>query len=272
MLARKQSTKQVLLQATPFLLAANLLLPFVLLFENYPIDLSGPLALGAYLVAESGGTVYLPLIILGMLHFLLSGAFISRKHYFQTMTLIVIVLSLFLGGGAYLNEHVIKPFFAVPRPCIEQLAKDTNGKSDLGISSTEFYEIHNPDDRRQYLRVRLLGAEDQQICGPKMWKCVLNHWIHESGYSFPSGHSFSSMMVATFFLGLGLAYFTDTRRWVCFGMVFWALAVCYSRPILRVHSSYDVFAGSCEGMLIGALAFFVFRTLIDKFNYKESTK
>src|SRR6185436_8236458 len=91
---------------------------------------------------------------------------------------------------------------------------------------------------------------------------VRGHWIAETGYSFPSGHSFSAMLFATYFLALGLTYFSGRRLWVFYLLAVWAVAVCFSRPILRVHSPTDVCVGAIEGVLAGVLAFLLVRGIL----------
>jgi len=251
-------TRDILKQLTPILLSAGALLPLTLLIEQYPINLAGPVALIAFCMAESGGVTFLPVIVLAMAVFLLSRAGIPWRQRRNTLAAIVGVLTVFLGGGAYLNEHVVKPIFATPRPCVKELAEITDGASCLGISPAQFYEITDRLGRGDYLREKL------RVGGPPMRDCIRSHWIHETGYSFPSGHSFSSMMVATFFLALGVGYFTGTRRRACLALVFWAVAVCYSRPALRVHSAVDVCVGALEGIVVGVTAFLLVRRLIER--------
>ena len=91
---------------------------------------------------------------------------------------------------------------------------------------------------------------------------IRDHWIVETGYSFPSGHSFASMMLATFFMAMGLTYFSGRRLWVFYVLVVWAVAVCISRPLLRVHSPTDVCAGGIESIVAGALAYLFVRWIL----------
>ena len=71
------------------------------------------------------------------------------------------------------------------------------------------------------------------------------------GYSFPSGHSFSSLV---FFGMLGYIVFrTIKNAWIkwllifcCFGA---ALLVGFSRIYLKLHYASDVIAGLCLGMI-----------------------
>ena len=61
------------------------------------------------------------------------------------------------------------------------------------------------------------------------------------------------MLFATFFAGLSLLLLSGARRAVGLALLPWALAICYSRPLLRVHSPTDVSCGALQGVLLGAL-------------------
>lgn len=43
------------------------------------------------------------------------------------------------------------------------------------------------------------------------------------------------------------------RRWLGLLVVVLAVAVCWSRPALRVHSPWDVTVGAAQGILLGLL-------------------
>ena len=91
---------------------------------------------------------------------------------------------------------------------------------------------------------------------------VCRHWIKEVGYSFPSGHSLNAMSFATFFLALALATLTGWRLRLACLVVPWAVLVCFSRTVLRVHTPLDITAGGLEGLALGALAFLVVRKVL----------
>ena len=90
---------------------------------------------------------------------------------------------------------------------------------------------------------------------------IENHWIEETGYSFPSGHSFSAMFLATFFVMTWASAITRKKYWIVYALLPWAVAVCYSRPILRVHTPMDITIGSLQGVLVGIAAGAVFLIL-----------
>jgi phosphatidylglycerophosphatase B len=224
-------------------------------FKLPHIDLTGPIAQAAYWVAESGGTRGIPLIGSAVTVLLVSRSGISWKQRAVETLVIVMTIAGLLGGGAYLNEHIIKPEFAVIRPNIIELAANPPGAPILGMSAEAFYALPDKASRSEYLR---------KVLTPEVWlnERIRGHWISETGYSFPSGHSFSSMMFATFFLAMGLTYVSGRRLWVFYLLVLWAVAVCYSRPILRVHSPADVCFGCAEGIVAGMLAFLLVRRVL----------
>ena len=224
-------------------------------FKSPHLDLTGPLAQAAYWTAESGGKMGIPLIGITMIALLVSRSGIFWKRRAGEALAIVLVLATFLGVGAYLNEHFVKPVFAVPRPNIIELAKKPPDAPALKMSVKEFYAL--PDKASRSAHLKKVLTPDVELD-----EHVRGHWISETGYSFPSGHSYSSMMFATFFLAMGLSYFWGTRLWFFYLIPLWAVAVCFSRPILRVHSPTDVCVGGLEGIVVGVLAFLLVRWIL----------
>ena len=209
----------------------------------------------AYWIAESGGASGIPLIGALMTALVVGRGGVSNGRRVTEMLLIVFVVTVLLGGGAALDEHVVKPVFAVSRPNILELSQSPADAPILGLSPAEFYALPDKTKRSEHLTKVLTEVV-------KLDKSVRGHWIAETGYSFPSGHSFSSMMFATFFLAMGLSYFSGRRLWVFYLLVVWAVAVCFSRPILRVHSPTDICIGALKGILVGTLAFLLVRRIL----------
>lgn len=245
----------VLTQLCCVMLAAGLLLPLTYLIS--PVDLTGPLAQAAYWTAESGGTLGTPVIALTLVAVILGRAGLTWKQRGGELLVIVLALATLFGGAAYLNEFVVKPYFAIPRPNILELAEPSAETSVLKKSPAEFYAMPSKVVRSEYLKTVLTPES-----APPLNEHVRAHWIHESGYSFPSGHSFSAMLVATVFLALGLSNFSGARLWIFYLPVAWAVAVCFSRPILRVHSPTDICVGGLEGILLGIVAFLLVRWVL----------
>ncbi len=243
------------LLVTYMCLPAAWLFPFVDSTREPYFDLTTGFANVNYWVAQSGGKTGAPIIGVLMLALLVTRHGISLSRRILEVTLVVIIVAVCAGGGAALNENGVKPAFKVPRPNIVYLA-GANGTGPLGMSPEEFYDKGDKEARRGALR-RILETEPSPV---ELGPMVREHWIEESGYSLPSGHSFSAMFFATFFLATGVTYISTQRLWLFYLLLPWALAVCYSRPILRVHTPTDIAIGGLEGLVLGFAAFFLFRT------------
>ncbi len=257
--------KDVLLRLLLFIFPACALLPLTYVvpklnpFKPPHFDLTGPLALTAYTITESAGQFGIPVIATLMFTYLVSRTGISWKQRTVHAMVIVLVLTPLLGGGAYLNEHFVKPTFRVHRPNIIELATTPIDSPALKMSAEAFYNLPDKSSRSAYL-ANILRAKDFETV--KLHGLIREHWISETGYSFPSGHSFSSMMFATFFLAMGLTFFSGRRLWVFHLLLLWAVMVCYSRLILRVHSPTDICIGGFGGCVVGTVAFLLVRLIL----------
>ena len=247
------SVKNVLLWLPLIMLPASAL-PALTHFVP-TVDLTGSFALSAYWITESGSRFGIPLIGAIMFAILISRSNVRWKQRIVEALVNFLGVAILLGGGALLNEHVVKPSFATPRPDILELAETPPNAPALKMSAEAFYALPDKALRSEHLR-KILTPE------VRLHERIRDHWIVETGYSFPSGHSFASMMLATFFMAMGLTYFSGRRLWVFYVLVLWAVAVCMSRPILRVHSPTDVCAGGLEGIVAGTLAFLFVRRIL----------
>lgn len=228
-------------------------------FRSPHVDLTGPVALAAYWMAESGGKFGIPAIAALMIVCLVGRSSLTWKRRTIEVVVMVFVVAALLGGGAYFNEHIVKPMFRVPRPNIVELATTPADSPTLKVSVKEFYSLPDKPSRSEYLAGILRAPDFDAI---PLHERIREHWISETGYSFPSGHSFSSMMFATFFLAMGLAVCSGRRLWVFYLLPPWAVMVCYSRTILRVHSPTDITIGGFEGIVVGVLAFLLVRLIL----------
>ena len=221
-------------------------------------DLTQPFAQFAYWLSFSGGTSGAPFVILLILLLLVSRAGISAQQRWKEACIIILITVISAGGGAAINEHLIKPALKLPRPNIEWLADD-NGSGLLQMSSQEFYALGDKAERSTLL-ANVMADEPKEL-SPR----IRTHWIAETGYSFPSGHAFTALFIATFFLLLATNLLSSKRRWLFYALLPWALAVCYSRPILRVHTPLDITVGGFQGLALGFVAWFIAHKFIAKF-------
>lgn len=170
-------------------------------------------------------------------------------------TVVLGVLLVAMGGGAYVNEHVVKPRLAVPRPNVMMLA-DTGA---LGMTADEFYSLPDKATRSR----RLAAILDPPTCDAlRLSDSVRRHWIEETGFSFPSGHSFASMVFATYLILLAVGRLRSPNRHAFYLLAPWAALVCVSRVVLRVHSPTDVLCGGLIGMMVGAAAFALVQAIL----------
>jgi phosphatidylglycerophosphatase B len=240
---------------TWLLIPLTFLIPLIDSTKAPYFDLTQPFSQFAYWISRSGGKYGVPFIAMTMLVLLISRDGISFQRRWKEAGIIILIMAICAGGGAFFNEHFIKEQLKVPRPNIVWLAGE-NGSGPLGMTAKEFYEIGNIEARHEPLAKIL--AEKPLPLSP----AIEEHWIEATGYTFPSGHSFSAMFFATLFLLLATTYLTTKRLWVFYLLLPWALAVCYSRPILRVHTPTDISVGSFQGLLIGFLAWLIVKSLI----------
>jgi membrane-associated phospholipid phosphatase len=231
---------------------ACVLLSFVLPI----IALDGWLGELAVRVADTGSWRQLPFLVAAMLLLVVSRPGLGGRRRALEGGGFLVVLLLILAGNAELNEAVIKPIFAIPRPNLSALAD----QGALGIGVDEFYALGDKLTRRAYLGPRLEGLSE-----PALSPLVRDHWEIETGYSFPSGHATASMTFASMLCAAGLYWTDGWRRTVTMLLPVWAVAVVWSRPLLRVHSPVDVSVGAAVGIGLGVLGFAALRVLIEHF-------
>lgn len=233
-------------------LAAALLVSLLALVATVavpPIELDSGLALVAWAISASGGRAGTPImLVLGVAWLVSTGSYsVSRR------VLAVVVLAGLvgvLGAAAWGNEHVLKPAVGAARPNILELAR-------LGVipSADEFYRMGDKDRRTRELR-SLFATEPAASLLPDLHPWVREHWLHETGYSFPSGHTLATVTLATCFTLLGLRL-RGRPSWLVWGFLPWAILVGWSRYLLRVHSTADITCGGLIGVVLGFLAAWV---------------
>ena len=83
-------------------------------------------------------------------------------------------------------------------------------------------------------------------------------------YSFPSGHTLSSV--------IGTTVLTKTDRRFGYAAIPLAALIAFSRLYLYVHFPSDVFAAAVLGVAIGELVFRYGSRLLDKYSFPRSAK
>lgn len=179
----------------------------------------------------------------------------SLRQRSSEIVLMLGVLSVVLALVSFLNENYIKPDFHIFRPNIQLLADHPVGQPALKMSAADFYAMPDKHARSEYLSVILNGVD---YTGPMLQPLVKQHWIHETGFSFPSGHTTAATALASFFLALALGRFSGKGLLPYLMLPLWAILVAASRIVLQVHSPLDVLAGGIQGFVVGMLAWMLF--------------
>ncbi|MBL4844729.1 MAG: phosphatase PAP2 family protein [Planctomycetes bacterium] len=230
----------------PLPLLAILIPTLALVFGSFalpPVRGDGWLAEAAYWVSFTGKEGLAGVAFLGSA-LVVSGVFQDWRDRGRWALAGLLTAALVVGGGALFNEYAIKRTLAVPRPFVKRLAKE----GVLGMTPEAFYGLGDKEARREHLR-KVLTPE----VTPDLSERLRSHWVVETGYSFPSGHSYAAASCAALFVAWGLlAGVGGWRRIALAGLLPWGVAVCYSRPLLGVHSPTDVSAGCAMGFAFGA--------------------
>lgn len=152
-------------------------------------------------------------------------------------------LLLFFILFAYINEHITKPLVSAARPSHLVIFSRSNWPNE----AAQFYEKSKADRSRILSEIIQKNDSNFQDIHP----LVKAHWIEESGFSFPSGHSFNSWMIAVVlsYSILQLRVRKSLRKyyWIPF---LWASLVAISRVMLGAHTILDVSVGSLIGILV----------------------
>ena len=166
----------VLLAFTPFLPEIDL--------DSVPADV-------IVRITDTGAWPQLTLLVVALTIVLVTRPGSDGKSRALETTLVLGVMLVALAGNGLLNEHVVKPAFGVPRPNIVELADDGLLGDEISDAAS-FYSVGDKGARREVLAERFAVLPDLGLS-----ELVEAHWIHETGFSFPSGHSTAAVTLAT---------------------------------------------------------------------------
>lgn len=211
-------------------------------------------------ITDTAMWTQLPYLCFAAVVMVVSRRGLTRRRRSIEAGVIVAVMLLSLAGNAQLNEHIIKPLFGIARPNIVSLAESGALGSDFPDAES-FYAVGDKGARRVVLGELLPGLQT-----PALSERVRAHWVHETGYAFPSGHSTAAITFAVMLAALGFAWLEGWRQAITTVLVpIWAVLVVYSRPLLAVHTPIDVIAGTVVGFGWGLAAFGAIRWTVARY-------
>ncbi len=197
-------------------------------------------------ITNTGGVYGITIIILvfSILCGILQRNFVKKSPF---IIYLILFLSISIGISSYFNEHYIKESIKVHRPNICILEKE------YGLNAQQFYQLESKTERRKYLtsffnckHISSLVINDKPTSN-----IIMKVWLHETGFSFPSGHSTSAFLLTTI---IGYLFLSLFKRWKIFFIICiftWATLIAYSRVLLGVHTPLDVTTGALWGCILG---------------------
>jgi len=219
-----------------------------MLVRSGGVPLDGRLARVLCGLTETGGVRLVPVVLLAALAIWVTDRGTERPRRRRESLAMLGLVAVALPSAALLNEYVLKRLVAEPRPSLLRMM-------EAGfIPDPSAFDRLDEDGRREFLTSRLGGeAMPEAAAALSVSPVVLQHWIHQTGYTFPSGHALNAFLVAVLFLGGALANPTPRRRGLAGALLGWAVAIALTRVLLLVHRPVDVTAGALLGAVLGGV-------------------
>jgi phosphatidylglycerophosphatase B len=202
-----------------------------------------------YWITLTGGVYGSSVIILILLIYLLLIHFKKNSKKIKNAFLFIgiILLIQLLSDGA--TQFYFKDVFKSPRPSQLYFAE----KAFAGNNANEFYEM-TPENKSEYMKEKI---NDSSGLFEEVYPPVLNSWVNESGYSFPSGHAQTAFLLGT--IMAFIIFKTNSKKYFIFIPLAWAILVGLSRVVIGIHFPFDVTAGAFIGLAAGLITISVKR-------------
>jgi len=195
-------------------------------------------------MTESAGKVGTLLIVL-LTSYFYTIRFGSKRKKAKIFFKSVFALGLLLAAFAFFNEHITKKALKLIRPSYTFVVK----QSGVNIKTSSLYDLNEQDRKEAFQHIINTHTERFIKIEPK----VLNHWIEESGYSFPSGHSFNAFLLA-FIMAYSMYHSANRIARYFYMLPFcWATMVGISRVAMGAHTPLDVSFGAAMGLVVAIL-------------------
>jgi membrane-associated phospholipid phosphatase len=181
-----------------------------------------------------GSVIFILLTIYLFTHFTRTAR--KRKNVF-IFTSFIFIVQVLIAGSTLLY---FKDVFQNPRPSQLYFVE----KGFIGNQGKEFFSMPL-EEKSKYMRKIV---EENENGFEDIYPPILNSWVYESGYSFPSGHAETG-----FFLGTILAFVifkTHSKKYYILIPLAWAILVALSRVVIGVHYPVDVTTGAFIGLSV----------------------
>jgi phosphatidylglycerophosphatase B len=197
----------------------------------------------AYWLTQSGGKIgTVVLLFTAAVIYSLRSDSVKDKIFAFLKT--IFVLGGLIGLIAAFNEHVTKQILHQPRPShIFVIGSNTK------IPLDSIYKVST--EKRHYLLKEVIEQDSARFAA--IDQRVLEHWVEEAGYSFPSGHSFNVFLLSMI-IGWTLMNSRVSHLPTYYFLPFiWAYGVALSRVAIGAHSPLEISVGASAGILLGFL-------------------
>lgn len=182
------------------------------------------------------------IVLISVLHAI---PFSSRNDRLKSFTRSLLIYAILLSVLGIVNEYGVKPALKVPRSIHSFILAKTNSKEPLD----SIYKLPAIDRKRFFQQL----LDSDTVHFQQIDNRILQHWVNESGYSFPSGHTFNAFLIGSFLAFSLYRFNTRAVRMLYAVPLLWACAVGISRVLLAAHSAVDVTVGAGMGLLVSHL-------------------
>ncbi|USD63519.1 phosphatase PAP2 family protein [Vibrio sp. SCSIO 43140] len=202
---------------------------FVASLAIYPFQLTTPVSqvLGFIMQCLSYSAGHQGfLITLGILGLTLIWVTRGTKHRTILLGQIAILLVL-----SFTTKTFLKQWTESPRPYTDVFVEET-----IIDAQADFYELTT--DKKNEVISRVANSVSE-------WRT--KHWVGETDYSFPSGHTIFVAICVLFFAGI---FASHQHKLLASLVCVWAVGVAISRLWLGMHRPEDLFGSLLFGLIL----------------------